>query len=309
MNTTDEPPDRPGKRSGKRWGVLAQRDFRLLWTGETVSGLGNSITAVALPLIAVEELDADSTAVGLLAAAVWLPWLLIGLPVGAWVDRIRKRPLMIACDLVSVVALASIPPAAWFDALTLPHLVVAALLCGAAAVCFNTAYHSYIRIVLDGRDLLEGNAKLQGSAAATRVARRFGTARGLLFLQAVTTPFALLLPMTTAGPGLPLFAVGGFLVGLGISVANVVVGSFRQAYCPPRMLGRVVATAMMINHSTIPLGSLLGGLLGDAVGYRPAMWTMTGLVAPSWLILAMSPMRRERELPRAYEPEPAAAES
>lgn len=434
VNATNETPDRPGKRSGKRWGVLAQRDFRLLWTGETVSGLGNSITAVALPLIAVEELDADSTAVGLLAAAVWLPWLLIGLPVGAWVDRIRKRPLMIACDLVSVVALASIPPAAWFDALTLQHLVVAALLCGAAAVCFDTAYHSCIRIVLDGRDLLEGNAKLQGSAAATRVAgpgaagllaqafgavaglvvdavtflvsavclkriragephpvpdeeptplrrqiaeglrfvardrylrpmvtwgavinmalmgyqavqvvflvrtvglnpasvgllltlgsiggivgaliatrftRRFGTARGLLFLQAVTTPFALLLPMTTAGPGLPLFAVGGFLVGLGISVANVVVGSFRQAYCPPRMLGRVVATAMMINHSTIPLGSLLGGLLGDAVGYRPAMWIMTGLVAPSWLILAMSPMRRERELPRAYEPEPAAAE-
>lgn len=148
-----------------------------------------------------------------------------------------------------------------------------------------------------------------GALIATRFTRRFGTARGLLFLQAVTTPFALLLPMTTAGPGLPLFAVGGFLVGLGISVANVVVGSFRQAYCPPHMLGRVVATAMMINHSTIPLGSLLGGLLGDAVGYRPAMWIMTGLVAPSWLILAMSPMRRERELPRTYEPEPATAES
>ncbi|WP_435858361.1 MFS transporter [Streptomyces sparsogenes] len=245
MNATNETPARPGKRSGKRsgkrWGVLAQRDFRLLWTGETVSGLGNSVTAVALPLIAVEELDADSTAVGLLAAAVWLPWLLIGLPVGAWVDR---------------------------------------------------------------RD-----GGIVGALIATRFTRRFGTARGLLFLQAVTTPFALLLPMTTAGPGLPLFAVGGFLVGLGISVANVVVGSFRQAYCPPRMLGRVVATAMMINHSTIPLGSLLGGLLGDAVGYRPAMWIMTGLVAPSWLILAMSPMRRERELPRAHEPEPAAAES
>jgi MFS family permease len=422
-------PDRPRTR----WGVFTQRDFRLLWTGETVSGLGNSMTAVALPLIAVQALDAGSTAVGLLAAAVWLPWLLLGLPVGAWVDRVRKRPLMIACDLVTAVALVSIPLAAWLDALTFRHLVVVALMCGLAAVCFNTAYHSYIRIVLDGGDLLEGNAKLQGSEAATQVAgpgaagllaqtfgaftalvadavtflvsavclkrirvveparapdgegvslrrqvieglrfvgrdrylrpmvtwgavinmalmgyqavhvvflvrtvglspamvgllltsgstggivgalvatrfsRRFGTARGLLLLQIATAPCVLLLPMTTAGPGLLLFAMGAFVVGIGISVANIVVGSFRQTYCPPHMLGRVVSTAMMINHSTIPLGSLLGGVLGDAVGYRPAMWIMTGVVAPSWLILALSPMRGERDLPRTHEPERAHA--
>ncbi len=416
MNGT---PDRPRSR----WGVFARHDFRLLWLGETVSGLGNSITVVALPLIAVVVLDADSTAVGLIAAAVWLPWLLVGLPVGAWVDRIRKRPLMIVCDLVSATALVSIPLAARLDALSLPYLVGVALICGTAAVCFNTAYHSYIRIVLDGRDLLEGNAKLQGSEAATRVAgpgaagllaqafgaltavvadavtflvsaaslmrirvvepdrapdeeraslrqqiveglrfvgrdrylrpmvtwgavinmalmgyqavqvvflvrvvgldpamvglllaggstggiagalvvtrvsRRFGTARGLLLLQIATSPFALLLPMTTAGPGLLLFALGVLLVGFGISVANIVIGSFRQTYCPPHMLGRVVATTMMINHSTIPLGSLLGGVLGDTVGYRSAMWIMTTVVAFCWLILAMSPIRRERDLP------------
>ncbi|MEU3282796.1 MFS transporter [Streptomyces antibioticus] len=425
----NEMPDRPRTS----WGVFARPDFRLLWIGETVSGLGNSVTGVALPLIAVVVLDTNSTAVGLLAAAVWLPWLLVGLPIGAWADRMRKRPLMIACDLVSVAALASIPLAAWLDALTYQHLVVVALICGTAAVCFNTAYHSYIRIVLDGRDLMEGNAKLQGSEAAaqvagpgvagllvqafgavtalvadaatflisalclkrirvvepdqvpdekrasarqqiieglrfvgrdrylrpmvtwgavvnmalmgyqavqvvflvrtvglnpamvgllltsgstggiagalvaTRVSRRFGTARGLLLLQAATAPFVLLLPMTTAGPGLLLFVMGAFLVGIGISVANIVVGSFRQSYCPPHMLGRVVATAMMINHSTIPLGSLLGGVLGDTVGYRPAMWIMTGIVAPSWLILAMSPMRRERDLPQTRVPEHARA--
>ncbi|MGW0372226.1 MFS transporter [Streptomyces coeruleorubidus] len=147
-----------------------RRDFRLLWTGETVSGLGNSITVVALPLIVVVELDAGSTAVGLIAAAVWLPWLLVGLPVGAWADRMRKRPLMITCDLVSAATLLSIPLAASLDALTFAHMVAAALICGTAAVCFNTAYHSYIPIVLDGRDLLAGNAKLQGSEAATQVA-------------------------------------------------------------------------------------------------------------------------------------------
>ncbi|MEU2750596.1 MFS transporter [Streptomyces collinus] len=427
MNQRNDTSARPRPRRG----VFSRPDFRLLWVGETVSGLGNSVTVVALPLIAVVGLDAGSTAVGLLTAAVWLPWLLVGLPVGAWADRRRKRPLMIACDLTAAAALVSVPAAAWLDALTFQQLIVVALVCGTAAVCFDTAYHSYVRIVLDGRDLLEGNATLQGSAAATQVAgpgvagllaqalgavtalvadavtflvsavclrrigvvepdrdpgaertslrrqiaeglrfvgrdrylrpmvtwgavinlalmgyqavqvvflvrtvglnpgmvgllltsgsagaivgalvatrmsRRFGTARGLLLLQLTTTPFVLLLPMTTAGPGLLLFATGSFLVGLGISVANIVVGTFRQTYCPPHLLGRVVATAMMINHSTIPLGSLLGGVLGDAVGYRPAMWIMTGVVAPSWLILVMSPMRRMRDLPQARKPEHA----
>ncbi|MEU7189466.1 MFS transporter [Streptomyces sp. NPDC045470] len=420
--------DIPG-RPRTRWGVFARPDFRRLWLGETVSGLGNSITVVALPLIAVVVLDADSTAVGLISAAVWLPWLLVGLPVGAWVDRMRKRPLMIACDLVSAVALVSIPLAAWADVLTLRQLLLVALVCGTAAVCFNTAYHSYIRIVLDGRDLLEGNAKLQGSEAATQVAgpgaagllaqavgavsglvadavtflvsacclkridvvepapardeervplrrqiaeglrflgrdpylrsmvtwgavlnmalmgsqavqvvflvrtlglnsamvgllltsssvgglvgalvttrvtRRIGTGRGLLLLQVVTAPFALLVPLASDGPGLLLFAVGAFALGVGIAVANVVVGSFRQTYCPPRLLGRVVATAMMLNHSTIPLGSLLGGVLGDAVGHRPTLWIMAGVIAPCWLILALSPMRRVRDLPLSHASE------
>lgn len=110
---------------------------------------------------------------------------------------------------------------------------------------------------------------IAGALLADKFSRRFGTARGLLLLQVATAPFALLMPMTTAGPGLLLFATGGFFVGIGISVANIVVGSFRQTYCPPHLLGRVVATTMMINHSTIPVGSLLGGVLGDAVGYRP----------------------------------------
>jgi len=86
------------------------------------------------------------------------------------VDRLPKRPLMITCDLVAAVALVSIPVAAWLDALTFQHLVVAVLICGTAAVCCNTAYHAYIRNVLDGLDLLEGNAKPQGSEAATRLA-------------------------------------------------------------------------------------------------------------------------------------------
>jgi Na+/melibiose symporter-like transporter len=136
-----------------------------------------------------------------------------------------------------------------------------------------------------------------GATLATAVGRRFGTARGMLGLQLLTAPCALLMPLTTPGLGLLFFVFGSFAVGVGIVACNVVLGSFRQVYCPPRLLGRVVATTMMLNHSTIPLGSLLGGVLGDVLGLRSAMWVMTGLLAPCWLVLVLSPMRVSRDLP------------
>jgi MFS family permease len=85
------------------------RDFRLFWAGQTVSRLGSAITTVALPLVAVGTLDASTFRIALLQAASWLPWLLIGLPVGVWVDRLPRRPLLIVCNVVALVALVSVP--------------------------------------------------------------------------------------------------------------------------------------------------------------------------------------------------------
>ncbi len=127
-----------------RGSVLRIRDYRLLWFGETARTLGNSVTSVTLPLIAVTVLDTGATAVGALAAVVWLPWLLIGLPVGAWVDRMRRRPVMIVCNTVSAVLCASVPLAAWLDALTFAQLLIVALALGTSAVFFNTANHAYL---------------------------------------------------------------------------------------------------------------------------------------------------------------------
>ncbi|MFF7504921.1 MFS transporter [Streptomyces lavendulae] len=409
-----------------RGSVLRIRDYRLLWFGETARTLGNSVTSVTLPLIAVTVLDTGATAVGALAAVVWLPWMLIGLPVGAWVDRMRRRPVMIVCNTVSAVLCASVPLAAWLDALTFAQLLIVALALGTSAVFFNTANHAYLPTVLTEGDLLEGNSKLQASESATNVAgpglaglitqfigavagllldaftflvstlcltsiratepppapdapaeslrsrigeglrfvlrdrylrpmviygalvnlalmgyqavqvvflvrtvgvnsatvgmlltsgsiggivgavvaeavgRRFGTGRGMLLMQLLTCPFALLMPLATEGAGLVLYAGGAFVIGVGITSCNVVLGSFRQTYCPPGLLGRVVATTMVLNHSTIPLGSLLGGFIGDALGPRAAMWIMTGLLAPCWVILAFGPMRRQRDLPTSH---------
>jgi MFS family permease len=152
------------------WVPAWQRDFRLLWFGETTSNVGSSVTAVALPLVAVVTLHASTFTVGMLTAAAWLPWLLIGLPAGAWVDRLHRRPVMIACDIASTLLFASIPAAAWLGLLSIGQLLVVALLGGAATVFFATAYRVYLPSLLPPDRLLDGNAKLQGSESAARFA-------------------------------------------------------------------------------------------------------------------------------------------
>jgi MFS family permease len=85
------------------------RCSRKSWIGEGVSDFGTAVGGVVLPLIAVVSLNASASEVGALSSVQWLPWLLIGLPAGAWVDRVRRRNLMIACDVVRATALSSVP--------------------------------------------------------------------------------------------------------------------------------------------------------------------------------------------------------
>ncbi|GII59998.1 MFS transporter [Sphaerisporangium krabiense] len=194
MNALEARSPQPGPsgRSPARRGVgglLRERDFRLLWIGETSSAFGSSVTSVAMPLVAVTVLHADALAVGVLTAAAWLPWLLIGLPAGAWVDRLPRRPVMLACDVVSALAFCSVPVAAWLGVLTIGHLMAAALVAGAAKVFFQTAYQVLLPSVVATADLREGNAKLQGGESAAQVAgpgagglaaQAFGAVAGLL---------------------------------------------------------------------------------------------------------------------------------
>ena len=79
--------------------IRSNPDFRRLWTGDAISQLGTQVSALAVPLVAVVTLHATAFEVGVLAAAQYLPFLVIGLPAGAWVDRARRRPVMIAADL------------------------------------------------------------------------------------------------------------------------------------------------------------------------------------------------------------------
>ncbi|WP_254898283.1 MFS transporter [Kitasatospora sp. NA04385] len=142
----------------------------MLWVGETANKYGSAVTGLALPLVAVSTLHASTLQVGLLGAAGWLPWLLIGLPAGVWVDRLRCRPIMLASTAVSLLLYATVPLAALAGALTLWHLLAVALLAGAAGVFFQTAYTAYLPQLLEPADQSEGNAKLHGSASAAGIA-------------------------------------------------------------------------------------------------------------------------------------------
>lgn len=156
------------------------RDFRLLWTGETASRFGTAVSGVAIPLVAISVLDATTFQVGLLTAFAWLPWLVIGLPVGAWVDRLRRRPIMLAAAASSFVLLALVPLASTAGLLTVQLLLAAVVLTGIAAVFFQTAYTAYLPTLIDPADHAEGNAKLHGSASAAQIA---GAGCGGLIIQ------------------------------------------------------------------------------------------------------------------------------
>jgi predicted MFS family arabinose efflux permease len=125
---------------------------------------------VGVPLVAVIVLHASTFVVGVLTAAGWLPWLVIGLPAGAWVDRLPARRVMIGCDVISAALYASVPAAAWAGVLNTGLIVAVQLLGGAASVLFMTAYQVYLPSLVRPEDLIEGNTKMQGSASAAAFA-------------------------------------------------------------------------------------------------------------------------------------------
>ena len=412
-------------------GLLWHRDFRLLWGGETVSWLGNYMAIVAMPLLAVDVLHASSFAVGVLVAAGFVPWLVIGLPAGAWLDRWRPRPVMVTCDLVSAALYASVPLSVWAGLLTFGQLVIVALLAGTVTVFFSTAYQVYLRTLLSPADLVEGNAKLKGSEAAAELAgpslgglvaqmlgaaaslgvnaasflvsaacllairrpasrppapgqrpasgqpralgqsiaeglrfvardpylarmtlyamtsnfaligfiavqvvflvrglglpsvavgllvavqgvggvagamvarwlsERFGTARGLLLAALGAGPCCLLAPLATRGPALALYVAGILMTAVAVVISNVIVASFRQAYSPPGMLGRVSATTRFLVIGTGPLGALAGGALATATSPRGALWVLFAINSAAGLFLLSRPFTRSRDLPAA----------
>lgn len=408
-------------------GLLRQHDFRHLWTADVASQFGTRVSYLALPLLAVSYLHATTFEVALLRTAQTAAYLLLGLQAGAWIDRTRRGPIVVAADLGRAAVLAWVPIGAALGVLTMWQLDVVVGLAGVLTVFFDVARRSYLAHLVPAADLVEANTKLAtnmsvaavcapalggglvqwigapfaiavdaasylwsglwlrgmrtpeppppepppatsarrglgreigeglrlvfghpvlralglhdacvslcqsvntavvivflvrqvhlsagaigvlntvgllgaiASAALTRrVADRVGRAR-LLWIVGIVIGVGLLLEALTAPGWRLVFAVAStFLTSAGIIVLNIVESSYQQAVCPPRLRGRMNATGSFLVWGVIPLGSVLGGVLGTAFGPRPTLWIAGAgaLAASAWLLC--SPLRTLRDLP------------
>jgi MFS family permease len=413
-------------------GLLRHHDFRQLFVADTISQLGTQVSMLALPLIAVLALHADPFEVGLLAACETAAFLLIGLPAGAWVDRMRRRTILITGDIGRAVVLGSVPVAWWLDALTMPQLYAVGLLTGVFTVFFDVAYQSYLPHLVGRDNLVEGNAKLEavrgvnqiagptaaglviqwltapvavavdavsfvgsalfvslirkrepaparksdahlgreigeglrfvlgnrllrsiamctgsanlfsniggamlvvllardlrlspgtiglffsfgavggllGALVATRIAARIGQGPAIWIPIAVASPFQLLLPIAQRGWLLWAAAFGFLVYGVAVVVYNITQVSFRQGLTPERLLGRMNATMRFLVWGTVPIGGLIGGVLGKYLGVREALWVAAIGGMFTFLPVFLSPLRTMRELSTGHDEEPAPA--
>ncbi|AUY52394.1 MFS transporter [Streptomyces sp. CB01881] len=164
------------------------RDFRTLFTATALAQLGTNIGYVALPLIAVTALDASAGQVGALATLSTLAFLLIGLPAGAWVDRMRHRRVLVVADLVKAALYASVPLAWWLGGLTLWQLYAVALLSGCATVFFDVASQSVLPQLVGRGHLVQANAAVVSLMAVGSIA---GRSAGGALVQLLTAPVAI----------------------------------------------------------------------------------------------------------------------
>jgi len=171
-------------------GLWLHRDFRSLWAAETISVFGTGISQLALPLVAVITLEASAFEVALLGVIEFLPFILISLPAGVWVDRMPRKPMLVTADVGRALLLASIPVAYWLDILTIWQLYVVGFFVGILTVFFDVAYQSYLPSLVARDQLVEGNSKLEISRSAAQLA-----APGLsgVLVEAIRAPGTVLL--------------------------------------------------------------------------------------------------------------------
>lgn len=171
-------------------GLWRQPEFMKLWTGQTISRFGSHIGGGALRFTAILILGATPLQLSLLTVAGMVPALLIGLMAGVWVDRLRRRPILIAADVGRAVLLLSIPLAYMLDMLRIEQLYIVAALVGVLTIWFDVAYHAFLPAVVQREHLVEGNSKLGMSDSVAEIA---GPPMGGALVQLLSAPFAILL--------------------------------------------------------------------------------------------------------------------
>src|SRR5688500_17334642 len=166
------------------------RDFRRLWAAQAVSAFGSRITRTALPIIAVASLGVAESQIGVLAALQYAPGVLLAVFAGGFVERSRKRPILIAADLLRAALVASIAVAWWAGGLTMAHVIVVGGVVGAlSALCVITD-RAYLPHLIGKPQLPEGNAKLETTEAIAEIG---GPALGGKLIDLIGAPIAMLL--------------------------------------------------------------------------------------------------------------------
>jgi MFS family permease len=411
-------------------GLWQHRNFMTLWAGQALNETGSAVSSIAVPLTAVAVLNASTLAVGLLQAAQMAPYLLVALPAGMAVDRLRKRRLMVLCDVVSAVLMATIPVAYLLGLLTMAQLWAVALLCGVTSVFFDVAYQCYVAMLVRPEQLMDANGKLSTSYGVSEVtgigaggvlASAVGAARavgldaasfivgavslllirhhetrpsrparagrqrlrgeftaGLAFVArdrvlrkivAATTTLnvfsqmiyalsviylvrvlhlgsamvalqlalgaagailggavagrlsgwvgtariiwvsllglswtMLLVPLARPGGSVVLYSIGMSGFAASCSIYNAAQVSYRTRVCPPEMLGRMTAAIRWIIWGALPIGALLGGLLGTHLGIRDTLWIAAAGVWASGFLVLFSPLRAMRDFDHGPAP-------
>ncbi len=177
--------------------------FRRVWAASTVSVFGSLVTRIALPLVAILVLGAGSVEMSILRSLDLIAALVFGLVAGAWVDRLRRRPVLIWADLGRAVLLGSIPVAFVLDVLTFPHLLVVTGVAAVLTVFFDSADNAYLPTVVERDQLTDANAALSASGSASEVLA-FGL--GGVLVQALSAPVTIAIDAVT-------FLVSALLLG------------------------------------------------------------------------------------------------
>ncbi|HEV7679656.1 MAG TPA: MFS transporter [Candidatus Dormibacteraeota bacterium] len=298
-------------------------DFVKLWAGQSISQLGSQVSLLAIPLTAVVALGANAFQAGLLGTFEFLPFLLVGLPAGVWVDRMARRPVLIAADVGRTVALASIPIVAEMHMLHMPQLYMVSFVVGVLTVFFDVAYQSYLPSLVEREQLVDGNGKLEFSRATAEIA---GPGLGGALVGVLTAPVAVavdagsyvlsvaslllirrkeVVEPRVAGSNLrselaeglryvwrhPLLRPIAFCTGIGnyfghIGTAVVILYAVRTLGMSPGLIGLWFS----LGSIGAPLGALLAGRASRRFGAGHTIIGTAVLFSGSWLLVPLAPV-------------------
>jgi MFS family permease len=203
---------RPRFRRPRFEGLWRDRNFRRFWAGEAISFMGSEVTGIALPLVAVITLHAAPEQTGLLYAALMAPGVATGLFAGAWVDRLPRRPLLIAADLTAAALVVWIPIADALGLLSIEQLYALAVLFGVVGSIWWSAYTAFLPSLVRRDELVDANSKLTATWSVSAIV---GPGLGGLLVELVTAPVAMLVDAVS------YVASALFLTGLQVEESGV----------------------------------------------------------------------------------------